>query len=121
MSESIINALMHLFAIIESVKDDIVDTGNLVVKPYLEKKLNQELSNQYLKLYQDYVDFYRREATEVSSERELELETNNILQVTKICNQLNTELLQHERVIVFIQLIELILSLIHISEPTRPY
>lgn len=108
MSESIINALMHLFAIIESVKEGIVDTGEIVVKPYLKKKLNQDLAVQYLSLYQDYVDFYRRESTEVSSERELELETNNILQVTKICNQLNYELLQHERVILFIQLIELI-------------
>ncbi|MFY0653989.1 MAG: ATP-binding cassette domain-containing protein [Cyclobacteriaceae bacterium] len=108
MSESIINALMHLFAIIESVKDEVVDTGNMIVKPYLEKQLNQELSGKYLKLYQDYVDFYRRESTGVSNEKVMELETKNIIQVTKICTQLNTELISNERVILFIQLLELI-------------
>ncbi len=108
MSESIINALMHLFAIIESVKDEVVDTSELVVKPYLEKQLSQELVNKYLGLYEDYVDFYRRETIGVSSDQVLELEAKNIIQVTKICSQLNAELLQNERVILFIQLIELI-------------
>lgn len=106
MSESIINALMRLFAIIESVKDELVDSGNIIVKPYLEKQLNHELTDQYLGLFNDYVDFYRREAQD--SEEELENETKNIIQVTKICQQLNRELLQNERVIVFIQLVELI-------------
>lgn len=108
MSESIINALMHLFAIIESVKDQVVDTGNIIVKPYLKKQLSQELVDKYLSLYEDYVDFYRRETIGVSSEEILELETKNIIQVTKIVSQLNLELLQYERVILFIQLIELI-------------
>jgi ABC-type multidrug transport system ATPase subunit len=106
MSESIINALMRLFAIIESVKDEVIDSGNIIVKPYLERRLNHELAEQYLHLFQDYVEFYRREAS--SSTEELENETKNIIQVTKICQQLNKELLQHERVIVFVQLVELI-------------
>ena len=106
MSESIINALMRLFAIIESIKDEEVDSGNIIVKPYLEKQLNNELAEQYLNLFLDYVEFYRREA--ISSEEELENETKNIIQITKICQQLNKELLQHERVIVFVQLVELI-------------
>lgn len=108
MSESIINALMHLFAIIESVKDEVVDTGNIIVKPYLKRQLSQELEGKYLKLYQDYVDFYRRESSGVSVEKVMELETKNIIQVTKICSQLNDELQRHERIILFIQLIELI-------------
>lgn len=108
MSESIINALMHLFAIIESVKDEVVDTGNIIVKPYLQKLLNQELASKYLKLYQDYVDFYRRESRGVSDEKVMELDTKNIIQVTKICGQLNSELVRYDRVILFIQLIELI-------------
>ncbi|MGL1887387.1 MAG: ATP-binding cassette domain-containing protein [Reichenbachiella sp.] len=106
MSESIINALMRLFAIIESVKDEVVDSGKLIVKPYLDKQLNHELSEQYLQLFKDYVEFYRREANESSVD--IENETKNIIQVTKICQQLNKELLQKERVLVFIQLVELI-------------
>lgn len=108
MSESIIRALMHLFAIIESIKVEIVETSEIIVKPYLKKQLSQELVNKYLSLYEDYVGFYRREMIGVSSEVELELKIKNIIEVTKICSQLNSELLQHERVILFIQLIELI-------------
>lgn len=106
MSESIINALMRLFAIIESIKDEEVDSGNIIVKPYLKKQLNSDLAEQYLNLFLDYVEFYRREAE--ASEEILENETKNIIQITKICQQLNRELLQYERVIVFIQLVELI-------------
>ncbi|MEQ6122333.1 ATP-binding cassette domain-containing protein [Reichenbachiella sp. MALMAid0571] len=121
MSESIINALMHLFAIIESVKDQVVDTGNMVVKPYLERRLNQELSERYLNLYQNYVDFYRRESKSVSEEKVMELETKNIIQVTKICNQLNSELVRYERTILFIQLIELINTDKKVSEKERDF
>ncbi|MEP2023831.1 MAG: ATP-binding cassette domain-containing protein [Reichenbachiella sp.] len=119
MSESIINALMRLFAIIESVKDEVVDSGHIIVEPYLQAQLNHELAVQYLNLYQDYVEFYRREAS--SSEEELENETKNIIQVTKICQQLNKELLQHERVIVFIQLVELINTDDKVSEKENDF
>lgn len=109
MSESIINALMHLFAIIESVKDDTdVDSGNLVVEPYLKKHLNSSLASEYLNLFYDYLDFYRRSYQLLPQEREMEIASVNILQVSKICNQLNKELLQFERITVFIQLMELI-------------
>jgi len=121
MSESIINALMHLFAIIESVKDEVVDTGNMVIKPYLDKRLNQELSERYLNLYQNYVDFYRRESKSASEEKVMELETKNIIQVTKICSQLNSELVRYERTILFIQLIELINTDKKVSEKERDF
>jgi len=108
MSESIINALMHLFAIIESVKDEKANSGELIVRPFLERQLNDELVSQYVKLYEDYVEFYRKESFETSADLALQVESKNILQVTKICNQLSQELFQNERIILFMQLIELI-------------
>ena len=108
MSESIINALMHLFAIIESIKDEKANSGQLIVEPFLRRQLNAELVTQYVQLYEDYVDFYRKESGEASQDLALQVESKNILQVTKICNQLNNELFQHERIILFMQLIELI-------------
>ncbi len=111
MSESIINALMHLFAIIESVKvDSDIDSGELIVKPYLNRNLNPSLTSEYLDLYYDYLDFYKRSYELLPTEREMEIASVNILQVSKICNQLNKELLQHERISAFIQLMELINS-----------
>lgn len=111
MSESIINALMHLFAIIESVKvDSEIDSGEIIVKPYLNRNLNPSLTSEYLDLYYDYLDFYKRSYELLPTEREMEIASVNILQVSKICNQLNKELQQHERISAFIQLMELINS-----------
>ncbi|MFY0605430.1 MAG: ATP-binding cassette domain-containing protein [Cyclobacteriaceae bacterium] len=109
MTESIINALVHLFAIIESVKEnnDVVDSGELIVKPYLNKLLNQELTNEYLKLYYDYLSFYQ-EVNAANEEEILEFDSSSLLQIAKICNQLNKELQVRERIIVFMQLLELI-------------
>lgn len=109
MTESIINALVHLFAIIESVKEDndVVDSGELIIKPYLSKLLNQELTNEYLRLFYDYLSFYR-EVNAEASDHILEIDSSSILQVAKICNQLNKELQSRERIIVFMQLLELI-------------
>ncbi|WP_421895427.1 ATP-binding cassette domain-containing protein [Marinoscillum sp.] len=109
MTESIINALVHLFAIIESVKEDndVVDSGEVIIKPYLSKLLNQELTNEYLRLFYDYLSFYR-EVNAEASDHILEIDSSSILQVAKICNQLNKELQSRERIIVFMQLLELI-------------
>lgn len=110
MTESIINALVHLFAIIESVKEDqdVVDSGELVVKPYLSKLFNQELTQEYLKLFYDYLSFYQEANNSSDEEEEFEIDSTSILQVAKICNQLNKELLSRERILVFMQLLELI-------------
>lgn len=112
MTESIVNALMHLFAIIESVKDDDqVDSGELIIKPYLNRSLNnEELTRAYLDLYHNYLSFHRNQPRTGDEEAMLATDVESILQVTKICNQLNQELLQHERIIVFLQLLELVYS-----------
>ncbi len=109
MSETIVNALVHLFAIFESVKEDMdVDTGELVVKPYLQKTLNQELTTEYLNLFYDYLSFYREANQNPSGDHELGIDSTSIIQIAKICNQINKELEQAERITVFIELLELI-------------
>ncbi len=81
--------------------------GELIIKPYLSKLLNQELINEYLRLFYDYLSFYR-EVNAEASDHILEIDSSSILQVAKICNQLNKELQSRERIIVFMQLLELI-------------
>ncbi|WP_425391440.1 ATP-binding cassette domain-containing protein [Ekhidna sp.] len=110
MTESIINALVHLFAIIESAKEDtgVVDSGELVIRPYLQKNLNNEtLTAEYIKLFYDYLNFYKDQPGAKDAEG-ITIDSTSILQIAKICNQLNKELLRSERLIVFMQLMELI-------------
>lgn len=110
MKESNINALVHLFAIIESAKEDLdaVDSAELVVKPYLKRNLNQELTDEYLRLFHDYLSFYSTGDTSQSIADNIGIDSTSILQVAKICNQLNKELMYAERIVVFMQLLELI-------------
>lgn len=109
MSESIVNALVHLFAIFESVKEDYEqDSGSLIVEPYLKKTLNQELTSEYLNLFYDYLTFYREANKNPSGDHELGIDSTSIIQIAKICNQINKELLQHERITLFMELLELI-------------
>ncbi|MEM6644339.1 MAG: ATP-binding cassette domain-containing protein [Bacteroidota bacterium] len=110
MTESIINALVHLFAIIESAKEDteLVDAGELIIRPYLQKNLNNDtLTEEYIKLFYDYLNFYNSQPVS-STEEGISIDSTSILQIAKICNQLNKELHRSERLIVFMQLMELI-------------
>ncbi|MEM6737175.1 MAG: ATP-binding cassette domain-containing protein [Bacteroidota bacterium] len=109
MTESIINALVHLFAIIESAKEntEVVDSGELVIRPYIQKNLNNNtLTEEYIKLFYNYLNFYNQSITHESDG--IAVDSTSILQIAKICNQLNKELLLSERLIVFMQLMELI-------------
>lgn len=112
MTESILNAIVHLFAIIESAKEDtdVVDSGELVIRPYLQKNLNNnQLTSEYINLFNDYLNFYKVQPSS-HDEDDIHIDGTSILQIAKICNQLNKELHLLERLIVFMQLMELIIS-----------
>jgi len=109
MSESILNALIHLFAIVANVnKDGVSDKGRRIVENYLSRYLTNELIKEYLKLFDNYHEFYQREldADDVKG-----LKDNNSLisfQISNVCRQIKKGLLRNERVIVFLQLLEFV-------------
>lgn len=110
MTESIITALVHLFAIVESAKEDTdaVDSGELVIKPYLKKNLNNDaLTLEYISLFYHHLNFYKKAPTHRIGD-DVNINSTSLVQIAKICNELNKELLQSERLIVFMQLMELI-------------
>ena len=107
MSESILNALIHLFALVANVNEKSVsERGRSIVLSYLRLHLDEPKANDYLKLFDDYYDFYSREFGDSGDE-----EAGNSLlkfQVTNICGQINRELHQNERIIVFLRLLEFV-------------
>ena len=75
---------------------------------YLKKNLNNDsLTSEYINLFYDYLNFYKNTSTP-STDSGVSIDSTSILQIAKICNQLNKEHLQSERLIVFMQLLELI-------------
>lgn len=109
MRESVLHALIHIFAIISTVNPAGVTTrGKKILRSYLRRYLNQELEEEYFKLYENNLHFYERELKAVE-EGELSDEDSLItFQITNICRQIKKGLFIEERMIVFLQLLEFV-------------
>lgn len=109
MSESILNALIHLFALLAMAnKKGVTSKGRSIVQGFLKRYLNDTLISEYLNLFDNYQDFYKRE---INYKNIKEKENNKTLisfQTTNVCRQLSKELHRNERIIVLLQLIELV-------------
>jgi ABC transport system ATP-binding/permease protein len=113
MSERILKALMQMFAIIARV-DGINDNGRLIVQSFLKQQLNQELVDQYLAIFDDFLEAHHQ----VTKKKDgtAKRTSLNSVKVLKICTQINSELTQVQKVVVLIRLIEFINSNTEISE-----
>src|ERR1035437_537333 len=107
MSERILKALMQMFAIIARV-DGINNTGRLIVQSFLKQQLNQELVDQYLAIFDDFLEAHHQvtKKKDGSAKRT----SLNSVKVLKICTQINGELTQIQKIVVLIRLIEFINS-----------
>ncbi|MCK4700632.1 MAG: hypothetical protein KAT38_09865, partial [Bacteroidales bacterium] len=109
MSESILNALMHLFAIVAMVnRKGVSQGGKTIVKVFLTRYLNEQLTLEYLKLFENYQDFYKREGTQENQEDQQNNQSLISFQTTNVCRQISIELRRNERIIVLLQLIEFV-------------
>lgn len=113
MSERILKALMQMFAIIARV-DGINDNGRLIVQSFLKQQLNQELVDQYLKIFDEFLEAHHQvtKKKDGSAKRT----SLNSVKVLKICTQINEELTQVQKVVVLLRLIEFINSNEEIAE-----
>ena len=113
MSERILKALMQMFAIIARV-DGINDNGRLIVQSFLKQQLNQELVDQYLAIFDDFLEAHHQ----VTKKKDgtAKRTSLNSVKVLKICTQINGELTQVQKVVVLIRLIEFINSNVEIAE-----
>ncbi len=109
MRESVLHALIHIFAIISTVNPaGVTSRGKKILRGYLRRYLNQELEEEYFKLYENNLRFYDRELKAVE-EGELSDENSLItFQITNICRQIKKGLFLEERMIVFLQLLEFV-------------
>ncbi|MBI3501733.1 MAG: ATP-binding cassette domain-containing protein [Bacteroidetes bacterium] len=117
MSERILKALMQMFAII--AKADGANTGRIIVQSFLKQQLNQEMVEQYLKIYDQYLEEYHK----VSQKKEGAAKRTSLgsVKILKICTQINAELEQRQKVVVLIRLLEFIYSNSDISDQEREF
>jgi ABC-type multidrug transport system ATPase subunit/uncharacterized tellurite resistance protein B-like protein len=107
MSEQILKALMQLFAIIARPESNTKDRRT-VVSFFLKRQLNQELVEEYLKIFDHYYCIYQQKQKDSGSRRRLI--SSSSVRVLKICTEINEELAQSQKIIVLIQLLEFVKS-----------
>src|SRR5665647_3555457 len=109
MRESVLHALIHIFAILSTVNPaGVTSRGRKILRNYLRRYLNQELEEEYFKLFENNLQFYEKELKAVN-EGELSDENSLIAsQITNICRQIKKGLFLEERMIVFLQLLEFV-------------
>lgn len=108
MSEQILKALMELFAIIARPKESISNESDrrVVVASYLRRILNQELIGDYLKIFDH---FFARHQKLVNSRGEKRIGPDSV-KILRICDQINKELTQKQKLVVLTHLFEFVSS-----------
>ncbi len=113
MSERILKALMQLFAIIAKVDIDeetgevrLDSKGRQIVRTFLSQELNQELVEEYLKVFDEYVIGHHTSKRKRKSNTRRKRTSVNSVKVLRICTQINEELAQRQKIIVFIRILE---------------
>jgi hypothetical protein len=108
MSESILNALVHLFAIITNFTDTRVSSkAREIVHSYLRKQLSVSQADEYLNAFDNYLNFYDSD-NKVDSEKGRKRGALSAVKVLKICQQINENLHQRDKFIVLLRLIEFV-------------
>jgi len=107
MSEQILKALMQLFAIIAR-PDSNGDDRRTVVRSFLSRQLNQELVEEYLKVFDDYYAIHQQRQQE--KEKRRRRISSSSVRVLKICTEINEELILEQKIVVLVQLLEFVKS-----------
>jgi len=118
MSESILKALMQLFALISDIHDDTVITSREkdVVRLFLARHLNNELVSRYMKMFEGFLEQLNDERITKGSIRDKKRISVHAMRILEICEKINDELQQKQKIYTLIKLIDYISSGEEITE-----
>ncbi len=109
MNESILKALIQLFAIIANVKEDSVsEKSRTIVEAYLSQELSASQLAEYLQLFDEYLASHHGNISNKGVSKERKRTSANSVKVLRICEQINEELQQKEKIVVTLRLLEYI-------------
>jgi ABC-type multidrug transport system ATPase subunit len=110
MSEPLLKALMQLFALIIDINEDkiISDSEKSIIRSFLSRQLNSELTERYMRIFTEYLDLYHRNDIKRDSIKDKKRTTLTSMRILGICESINKELVQKQKIYVIIQLIEFI-------------
>jgi ABC-type multidrug transport system ATPase subunit len=110
MSEPILRALMQLFALISDIHNinEISTKEKDLVRSFLSRHLNSELVEKYIRIFDEYLDLYiNREAIREPTS-DYDIADLKAIRIKRICEGINKELRQKQKIYIIIQLIDFI-------------
>lgn len=118
MIEPILKALVQLFALISDVHDirDISSREMEIVRSFLSRQLNIEFVKKYMEMFGEYLIQYNSENIEKGSIRERKRTSLTAVRILGICEKINAELDQKQKLYVMVQLMDFILYGTEITE-----
>ncbi len=110
MSEPILKALIQLFALISDVHDDaeISGRGREIVRLFLAKHLSNEQVLRYMTMFDEYIKLYHPDVLSKDSIRDRKRTSLTAMRILAICEKINEELQQKQKIYVLVQLMDFI-------------
>ncbi len=110
MSEEVLDALVKLFALIGDIHDETVVSSREkdIVRTFLSRHLNHELVERYMTKYEGYLSLYNSESIIRGTREDRKRISLNSMRILGICEKINEELQQKQKIYIFVQLIEYI-------------
>lgn len=100
MSESILKALMQLFAIIGGKSGEV---GKETVRLFLKSQLNSSLKTRYIAVYDEFTEKFYGGAELTQKKRSMAS-----VKVLRMCEEINEELNQKDKILVCLRLVEFV-------------
>jgi ABC-type multidrug transport system ATPase subunit len=101
---------MRLFALVIDLEEDkeISENEKGIVRSFLARQLNSDMTEKYMSLFNDYLKLHHEHDIQKDSKRDRKRTSLTSMKILGICDEINKELEQKQKVYVIIQLIEFI-------------
>ena len=118
MSEPILKALIQLFALISDIHNNtgITGRGRDIVRLFLSRHLNNEMVVKYMEMFDEYLLLYHSENITRGSIKDRKRTSLTAMRILAICEKINEELYQKQKLYVIVQLMDFILFSAEITE-----
>lgn len=110
MSEAILKALMQLFALIVDIDEiqEISEKEREIIHSFLSRQLNSELTEKYMGIFENYLLHYHQHTLDKGSVKQKKRTSLTAVRILAICEQINEELEQRQKIYVIMQMVEYI-------------
>ena len=109
MNESILKALMRLFAIVADVsKDGYSGKERDILMDYLDRQYSHEVVLKFIEYFEEQLIIYHPDLRQSSEQDKEPHHILNEVSIVDLCNQINEELEQEQKIIVLIYLLDFI-------------